>query len=261
MIGTSLCWKDKPMDITKPTILECDTPIDEILINAGKAAKEPYRNTPLDFVSRNEWSISLLWAHDLNILRRVHVHLFARPIRVRPINKIPNDNWPKLDLSLAMCSVLVGLAYSAIFICGWNFYFPSTAESILWKISSVGTMGFIVVAQPLEYFLFRAPNLEDHIEPYGSKGDIESDPPKPRQSHQGRTFRMLHRMAARWRNNSPDKDPALEIHLKALVPFTILCAAYSIFRAYILVEDAISFRDLPASAFATVNWSQYLPHL
>jgi hypothetical protein len=63
------------------------------------------------------------------------------------------------------------------------------------------------------------------------------------------------------RNASPDKDPNLAVPLRLIVPVTFFCFFYCLFRGYILVEDLMSLRSLPESAFATVDWSKYIPHL
>jgi hypothetical protein len=71
----------------------------------------------------------------------------------------------------------------------------------------------------------------------------------------------LHRFAEGLRNNSPDKDPSLSVPLTLLIPVTITCSVYSFCRAYIWFKDIFSLRELPASAFATANWSKYIPHI
>src|SRR6201995_1436894 len=38
--------------------------------NGGDAAREPYMNTPLDFVSRKKWSSSIYWSHLRHALAR-----------------------------------------------------------------------------------------------------------------------------------------------------------------------------------------------
>ena len=57
------------------------------------------------------------------------------------------------------------------------------------------------------------------------------------------------------------KDPNLEIPLWILMVALPAAALYTIFRLYILVADFISMRELPASAFMTIDWSTYLPHI
>ena len=63
------------------------------------------------------------------------------------------------------------------------------------------------------------------------------------------------------RNSSVDKDPAMAIALKWWIPCTLLCATYSFSRLTILVEDVIGLRDLPPSAYETVNYGQFSPIL
>jgi hypothetical protein len=63
------------------------------------------------------------------------------------------------------------------------------------------------------------------------------------------------------RNASPDKDPNLDVPIRLIMPVTFFCIFYCLFRGYILVEDIIGLRSLPESAFATVDWSKYIPHL
>src|SRR5438045_543931 len=154
MIGTSFCWMRKPTDIRIPTILECGTPISDILLAEEELASQPYKNTPLDFVSRDERLISLHWAYDQNILRKMHLPLFGRMIKVRPINRIPTDNWPSIDTTFAMFAFAFSLAYSAIFVSAWNYPFPSFPEALLWRISSVGTMVLILVTITIERSFF-----------------------------------------------------------------------------------------------------------
>jgi len=92
-LGTSFCWAHKPADVDRAIILETNCSIADILREAGDCAREPYRNTPLDFVSRKEWSWSLYWSHWINLLRGLKI--VFRP-KVRPINRFPNDTFPEL---------------------------------------------------------------------------------------------------------------------------------------------------------------------
>ena len=73
MILISICWYHKPSSNERKPILMCKLPLLDILKAAGNEAYEPYQKTPLNIVSREEWTISLLWAHDLNILRKLHI--------------------------------------------------------------------------------------------------------------------------------------------------------------------------------------------
>ena len=277
MIISSFCWYYKPSSIGPSNIIPCKTTLASILIAAGDKAREPYRKTPLDFISREEWSISLLWTHDLNILRKLHVPLFARRMNCRPFNRIPNDNWPKLGF---MGGTILGIAcivYSAIFISAWNYPFPTKAERILWRVSSLGTLGFSMLLSIVETVGFRIymphkqrPAQSHEPDQPAVNADLESSSNlslstslRPYQVwyRSPRITRKAQKIAARWRNNSPDQDPALEIPLRVLIPLQFLCLAYSLFRMFFFVEDVLGLRSLPPSAFQTVAWPDWFPHI
>ena len=63
------------------------------------------------------------------------------------------------------------------------------------------------------------------------------------------------------RNNSVGKDPLLYVPLKIIIPMYLVGFFYCHARTYILIADIIELRSLPASAYATVNWQGFLPHL
>jgi hypothetical protein len=67
-------------------------------------------------------------------------------------------------------------------------------------------------------------------------------------------------VAEKLRNISIPLDPELKVHLLVLIPMTIGLAIYCIMRLYVLVEDIIGLRNLPPSAFKTVEWTKYIPH-
>jgi hypothetical protein len=66
---------------------------------------------------------------------------------------------------------------------------------------------------------------------------------------------------ASMKNVSPDQDPHLELPLRVVIPFTIICAIYCCFRVYILIKDDAGLRSMTASAYQNVEWSQYFPHI
>ena len=70
-LATSICWWYKPNDVEFGHVFELSTSIDDILKQAGEEASQVYRNTPLDFASREEWTLGNLWIYYVNILRPV----------------------------------------------------------------------------------------------------------------------------------------------------------------------------------------------
>ena len=67
-MATSYYWRRKPADVECPIVLQTKTKIADILLEAGDAARLPYRNTPLDFVGRQEWTVSRHWLYWRRIL-------------------------------------------------------------------------------------------------------------------------------------------------------------------------------------------------
>lgn len=92
-LGIHFCWSAKPMNVGSAIILEPNTTLREILLQAGDCAREHYRSTPLDFVGRNHSSWYLYWNYWMNVMRKMHL-MFS--VKRAPIEMIPNDNFPPL---------------------------------------------------------------------------------------------------------------------------------------------------------------------
>ena len=234
---------------------------DFLLLNqAGIGTQNTYERTPLDFINREEWFMSLLWSCFNGILANIYLGGIAtRRIKVRPIDRIPSDNWLPSPMSTALAGGTLIVAYSTLFITAWNLSFPTEIERILWRVASIITLIFGVVGTIVAAYChclllpsWTAPTL-----PFVGQGERISTSHIKLSSSGIRA----NKLTAKLRNNSPDGDPALEIPLRMLIPVTILCACYCVSRAYILIADAICLRSLPSSAFKTVEWSQYFPHL
>lgn len=257
-LGTSFCWAHKPADVDRAIILEANCSIADILREAGDCAREPYRNTPLDFVSRKEWSWSLYWSFWINLLRGLRI--VFRP-KVRPINRFPNDAFPELaDWGLIAFSVF-SIGYGAIFLGGWNFSFPTNTERLLWRVASTMSLGAIVGCWIVDTAVFR---VLPAMRAWRSKSKKSQGPETGiRLRWVGAKWipPKVKAIAAKVRNNSLDQDPALTVPLKALLPATLTGIIYVLARAYIIVEDFAGLRALPPSAFDTVDWTKVIPHI
>jgi hypothetical protein len=141
------------MNVQKAITVIPNTTIAQILVHAGNAARNPYSSTPLDFMGRNLWSWDLYWTYWLNILGPLKF-LFLMRSRKRPVNKIPDDNFPERGSYMVRAAAeLFGLcSYSVIPVLGWNFFFPTTAEHILWRTSALTFLGAIVAAWIVEQY-------------------------------------------------------------------------------------------------------------
>lgn len=266
MLATSFFWFKKPQDVSTPIIIMSSVTIAEILNQANASeVQHTYKLTPLEFISRQEWSVSIYWAYANNILRKMKLSIFTRHITERPINRIRSDTFFKVSITYQPVACILALAYSAVFVCGWNFSFPSSTEQILWRISSICLLTFpfasVFVSMWYDHTSFQD-RSHFGVQPRVSvrhEGNIEDGHEAQEPKSVGGWRRKLETIVKTLRNNSPDRDPLLEAPLRFLLIISALSALYCIARAYVLVADVIEFRQLPESTFETVDWSRYLP--
>jgi hypothetical protein len=261
--GTSYCWWNKGADVAVPIILSTETTMVDILKDAGDAAAAPYHRTPLDFISREEWHWSLYWTHWINILR--HMHIVFAP-KALPHDRLENTIWHPVKIRGSLeAFILMSLAYSAIFVTGWNKYFPTTSERTLWRISSLSMMTTIALYCLITGFAYvfwpafkRCFQKKATLNP-DSAAPVTQLPRWSRYSSKPRS--KLTSIAASLRNNSILQDPSLDVPLKATLPIYAVGFLYCSSRTLILVLDIIQLRSLPTSAFDTLNWVAFFPHL
>jgi len=240
------------MDIESPIILESKFEISKILLDAGDSAKDIYRFTPLDFVDREEWIASRLWKYYVNILHKMKL-VYSHP-SVRPAERFTSFRFPQPTKPLILLLLLLSFAYSAIFVAAWNFYYPTEVEKLLWRICSLGSALIVIFGGVLEtcYVLFIAA---------GNRISKARKSWNHTASKEENLLIGLEKGTRKARNNCPDKDPAFDIPLHSFIITTPLCATYIVFRWYILAEDIVGLRKVPASAFETVDWTRYIPHI
>ncbi|OAP62704.1 hypothetical protein AYL99_01931 [Fonsecaea erecta] len=247
-LGVNFCWRHKPMDVGTAIVLETDRSMYDILEDAGDLCSEPYKTTPLDFLSREEWIGTKLWSYNVNILRKLHI-VRQRP-RVLPIQHLSSFNFPKLSTGGTVVCLSMAVAYSAILMIAWNFEFPSSAERQIWRICSSLTMALTLVVGIVEIALPSPRNPKDEEACDGT--EMTQKTPSPN---------VFERIANKRFNNSLDKDPALDVPVKSMLLTQPICAIYTVCRIYVLLEDLIGLRALPATVFQNVDWAVYLPHI
>jgi hypothetical protein len=155
-----------------------------------------------------------------------------------------------------LCAPFV-LLFCCTFMFAWNFVFPTNVELILWRAASAFILAFGVVGGGYSGLCHKIllPKILEQKKPPILNAIIPC-------SRQSKGFRSrVSRLGAKMRNISPSQDPNLEIPLRVLIPMSIICACYCLCRMYVLIEDLVGLRRLPASAFQTVDWSTYIPHL
>jgi hypothetical protein len=259
-LGTYFLWARKPMDIGSAIVLEPNTTLREILIKAGDKAKEPYRCSPLDFVGRELSPWALYWIYWVNILGKFNGVFINKQ---RPIQKVRDDNFLPLS-PMAMAVLFVSqIAFAGVHVCAWNIHFPTSIERLLWRISSLTILGSILVYWLVDRFVWcLLPILKEYIarRRRGGLVHLEKDPERNIALRYPAQKSILQSVANKIKNNSTGNDHAMNIPLKAILPLTTLGALYCTSRAYILLEDLLSLRELPMTAYETVTWSGFLPH-
>jgi hypothetical protein len=251
-LGTSFCWAHKPMDVGTAIVLKPNTTLRNILINAGDRAREPYKNTPLDFIDREHWSWSLYWSYWMNILRKFHIKF---GVLQRPIDRIPDDNFPPITQPGSLTVLFIfHITYGAIHLGGWNFQFPTPIERTLWHAFTLVVLVSIVLTWMVQICAWHIlPACREHrsVDREGPYSGLT-----PKSGFRG----IVHTAAASLRNNSLGHDPTLDVPLKALIPVTAAGACYCLARAYIFIESFVNLRALPQSAYSTINWFRFWPH-
>lgn len=210
-LGTCVFWAHKPMDVGTTIVLRPHTTIADILIKAGDKAKDPYKSTPLDFVFDDKWSWRLYWLYGINILRNMGLVPHSKR---RPIDRIPDDNFPPLSRRQSLLVLPFCMIYAAVPICGWNFYFPTQIERTLWRLSSLGMIVCIVVVWIVDQYTVPALTNYANRRPQDVRRITSGDIPRCSGLR-----KKLQIMANSLRNNSPDHDPSLTVPLKGLIPY------------------------------------------
>lgn len=141
-------------------------------------------------------------------------------------------NWATENLLRDMSGFVMGMvvwsasmAYGGLHATAWNSHFPSSVENWLWRASSVCIAG--------SGFTWIMINL---------------------------LARLFEGFKAYW--NRVASLRADWFSLIGLGFLASLCGlAYLLARIFLVLESFISLRNLPASAFDTLEWSQLVPHL
>ena len=268
----SCFWWHKPCDVVASETIAIDITIEEIIAR-GAPPEYTWYLTPLDFAGREEWWWSKTWWNYLNILKHMGLSFGSEAPKGKPLDRISDSVLRSLPKKQQYLMFAVTLACLSIFFIAWRNAFPTRTELVMWRIvcimemAGVGTglaisdFGHIysVLKKPFATWLSnRSPSLplaQRSGGPASSRSLLHGFP---------RLQLFVNRINVRLnsiRNNSPNHDPNLELPLKIILPLYVLGFIYFFCRFYILIEDAIGLRKQPASAYETVDWQKFWPHL
>lgn len=264
------------MDVARPMIVCLDTPLSDILREAS-APNSPQGRTPLSFLNRKEWVLSQFWAYHMQILRKLKLvpRQKAKPTEADHFSSI---QFLEIGLKWEVMFGWLITAYSAIFMAAWTFVFPTYLEHTLWRAASIYCLVYGIIGSWLSFLHQHGSLVHEYWskvfeQTSGMKRDNTQSTSKGDHGccHVIRGWKLLRQFpsatttTSQWfdwmRNLSSSRDPALAIPVRLWIPTTALCCMYCFSRAYILAEDFAGLRALPASAYETVNWSQYSPIL
>ena len=203
----------------------------KVLQDAGQDAH--YKRTPMDFVD----DLSPSW------LSEVQPYL---PLRFgppqRPIPRFTNDRFPVIGASPeAIILIIITKIYVGLHFGAWNFDFPTNIEKWLWRGSSIVIFGSASVCWVCEtiqdgHRTKRWKTWHAHLFPQ-------------------RAANLASLVDAEKAAKAEPFIPLWEVYI--ITPVTFI---YSAARTYVMIEIFLSQRALPAGAFKSVQWSDFIPH-
>ncbi|KAI1419447.1 hypothetical protein F5Y12DRAFT_793767 [Xylaria sp. FL1777] len=294
MIATSICWFRKP-SITIPQSIP--TKNGKLIYKIRADAKEQthpglnievWYRTPLDFIHDDRWGIDTHWSYYTRLSHIMYIKVFSRSLNARPWDRLPSDQWLPPEKALIPLGVLVLPLFSVSFLIAWNFYFLTKIEQWLWR--GFATYHAVFVLYGGSYYLIEALRWEKRSR---VKTEVNVEAVTLEYSHSAQTLTslaidesnvnpeaQLHRLGplervlsrnylkwvrmvvqffASWRNISADRDPAMAMPLRVIIPVTVTCVLYVFARGFLYIEDIISLRRQPANIYQSVN--KYIPFL
>lgn len=233
---TGYQWWHKPAVSHRiPAILKIEKSTRELLMEAGSRAAKPYSQTPLDFIDNQSPS----WLTDI----QPHLHFRLGP-RARPLQRLLNDRFPLWSIGSveSILQMLVHASYSGLHVAAWNYAFPTPVERFLWRLSSS-----TVVALTIAYYLSEI-YQDGHRVARWQRWYLMVFPRNP--------FHVSRVSTIEKRRREMEFLPFWQAVF--LAPVGVL---YLAGRTFMLVEVFLSLRSLPAAAFETVSWVDYIPHI
>lgn len=135
-VATGFFWANKPQNVEEPTVITTEWLIADVLKSAGDAAREPYVDTPMDFVEKPVWQG---WKRRPSLL---HFGGLTR----RPLARIPNDYSPPPPTGKeALFIWVISVLHAGVHVIGWELSFPTNIETWIWRISSITLLVVMII--------------------------------------------------------------------------------------------------------------------
>lgn len=149
-------------------------------------------------------------------------------------------------------SAFSGTIFGLIHCLAWNFAFPSHVEQVLWRVSSTIIAGLCIGVMSIALvFIVRQIHQrgKDAKARVNVSSGVPTNPATPLEPTKG---------CESLKPNSflPNYD-----HLGTKVVCTMFAICFVLTRFSLITLSIIGLRALPASAFDTVLWSGFIPHI
>ncbi|KAH0562641.1 hypothetical protein GP486_002681 [Trichoglossum hirsutum] len=269
--GTFVCWLQKPSDVTQGIVLESEATTEQILRDAGEKAAAPYKHTPLDFVAKESFTVGYDVMGFFNL---------RCDDRERPLQRFSNDRFPDISTIEKFALFCWTTAYAAFHLIAWHWMFPTTLESLLWRIASLIITGTTVSFWVFEtiaarqrfgrwdkyliWLRLKKPCASDFSVDEEAQEDPRGDDVAPSALASSGKDKVkavarldtIHRLDA-FEEEQKNAKPMLAWEVAIIFFVTIF---YATARAYMILEVFISMRKMPLGVYQTVEWIQVLPH-
>ncbi len=136
-----------------------------------------------------------------------------------------------------MNMVVIGSLFGAFHCVAWSFYFPSHAEMVLWRLSSITILIGLFVAGYLAGIFI----IMEWVDPEWTSKPVSV-------------------FLRAWRD---DKTSTWPFILTCISVFMMIVAivSYIVARITLIILAFLQLRSLPPLAFCAVEWTTYIPHM
>lgn len=199
----------------------------------------------------------------------MHLHPYGRPIKQELWDRFPSDLWRPMELIYYPLGGVFIVGFSASFMIGWNFHFPTPTEQLIWRLAASYHMFFSLYGAfhwLYEDQMWHRAQKRMHNPPEMSQSQTADAEALPQQGEPKQTPSRSRGLVNRWVtllrsqvNNSADKDPSMAVPLFVIIPNVLISAVYAWCRLYFYAEDFVSLREQPRGIYLTGN--RFLPFI
>ncbi|TDZ32394.1 hypothetical protein C8035_v012424 [Colletotrichum spinosum] len=277
MVATFVCWYPKPA-ISYPRYIESKHRDGQQVLmsdirnwarcNTHPHLPDVWHRTPMDDITPRIFRIDAYWCFYKRLGDWMHLHPYGRPVKSELWDRFPSDLWRPMELPYYPLGGVFIVGFSASFMIGWNFHFPTPAEQLVWRIAASYHMFFSLYGA--FHWLYEDQKWhrdQERMRSGGVVGPLPTDAQlesQPLNSEEPKTARRRETVVDRLRalihskvNNSVGRDPTMAVPLLVIVPNILISALYASCRVYFYVEDFLSLREQPKGIYLTGN--KFLP--